>query len=36
MGSKELVYIMPVAWLHMEMIGYPGNLFLHIEKSVLP
>ena len=31
---KKLVYIMPVPWLHLDMIGYPGDLILHIDKSV--
>ena len=25
-----------LAWPHMEMIGYAGDLILHIEKSILP
>ena len=30
-----LVYMMPVAGPHISLIGYAGNLLLHVEKSVL-
>ncbi len=33
---KEWGYTMPGTWLHMKMIRYAGDLFLHVETSVLP